>query len=166
MTGQIDSNSKYQIEVLRQVPAGYAAIYFDDDDWYGPTYLQRIEEDFEKGYTITGNGVERRFSLKLHKWMQIPKAGCNAGAVALAPQAIPDFIEWLQHPETKWIWLFERHRVNLRNAAPRVSIKHGPGLGHLFPPADNKWRPCESDKWSKLREWIGADVQHYQELMA
>jgi len=164
MVGQIDSNSKFQIEALRQVPPGYTACFFDDDDWYGPEYLSRVEFDMAQGVQLSGNGSERRYSLQLFKWMHIEKSGCNAGATSLAPEMIPVYIEWLQHPETKWE-AFAAYKVNLRNMAPRVSIKHGPGLGHLFPPDLRKWRP-EQERWSKLREWIGDDdVKHYQELM-
>lgn len=162
MTGQIDSNSKYQIEALRQVPPGHAACFFDDDDWYGPTYLETVERDLASGVQLSGNGSERRYSLLLHKWMHIEKSGCNAGATSLAPEAIQDYITWLQHPETKWE-AFDHIRVNLRNGAPRVSIKHGPGLGHLFPPADRKWMP-DIAKWDTLRRWIGNDVAHYVNL--
>lgn len=163
MVGQIDTNSKFQIEALRQVPKDHYAVCFDDDDWYGPTYLDRIERDFERGMDISGNGSERRYSLHLFKWMHVEKSGCNMGAVSLRPEMVPLFIEWLQHPETKWDW-FDKYTVNLRNGAPRVSIKHGPGLGHLFPPLPHKWRE-ERVRWSKLLEWIGDDVAAYQELV-
>ena len=55
-------------------------------------------------------------------------------------------------------------QVNLRNEATRVSIKNAPGLGHLFPPVQAKWR-ADLPPWAKLREWIGGDVDDYIELM-
>lgn len=164
MTGEIDSNSKYQIEVMRHVPNDYAVAYFDDDDWYGPTYLERVEHELLT-HGITGNGRERRYSLTLNRWMEVEKSGCNAGAVAMRHEAIADWVEWMQNKLTKWDWLACRHRTNLRNMTPRVSMKHGPGLGHLFPPLMHKWLTEGPEKWSKLREWIGEDVSVYEELM-
>ena len=164
MVGQIDANSKFQVEALRQVPPNHAAICFDDDDWYGRDYIATVRRDLANGRDISGNGSERRYSLQLHKWMHVEKSGCNMGAISLTPVAIPRWIDWLQHPETKWE-AFSDLNVNLRNFAPRVSIKHGPGLGHLFPPKASKWID-QPAKWSKLREWIGDDVQQYMDLMA
>lgn len=163
MHGQIDTNSKYQIEVLRQVPEGYAATYFDDDDWYGPEYLHHALRGLN-GCGFSGNGQERRYSLKLGAWMEVSKSGCNAGAVTIAPHAIAAWIEWLQDPSTKWDLLTREFGANLRNGAPRVSIKHGPGLGHLFPPSMHKWRK-DVAMLGKLREWIGDDVRYYEELL-
>jgi len=164
MTGEIDSITKYHIEVMRQVPKGYDAIYFDDDDWYGRTYIETIAMEWRQGFTFSGNGSERRYCLQRHQWMEIEKPGCNTGAMGMRSCAIEKWMEWAQDPTTKWDWLSKQFKTNLRNGAPRVSIKNGPGVGHIAPPAERKWR-YQSEKWGKLREWIGDDVAHYQRLM-
>lgn len=165
LTGQIDTNSKYQIEVMRHVPRDHAAVYFDDDDWYGPNYLSTVAGDLELGIAFTGNGSERRYCVATNRWMHVEKSGCNAGAVGMHNAAIPDWIAWMQDPSTKWSWFSQRGwQVDLRNEAPRVSIKNAPGLGHLFPPVQAKWR-ADLPPWAKLREWIGGDVDDYIELM-
>jgi hypothetical protein len=161
MHGQIDSNSKYQIEVMRQVPEGYAASYFDDDDWYGPNYLQKVEQALEKN-DIVGVSYERRFCLGTRRWMAIKKSGCNAGACSFRYPAIAKWIEWLQDPSTKWSWLRDRFKVDIDIDADRVAMKNGPGEGHLFPPADRKWQPYSSNV---IKQWLGSDISSYLDFM-
>jgi hypothetical protein len=166
MTGEVDGTTKYYLEVLRQAPPDHAIVWFDDDDWYGPSYLSVVERELQR-VDFTGNGLERRYCLRTHRWMEIGKPGCNTGAIGMAPGTIPKWIEWAQDNTTKWDFFLQWFKIDLRNGAPRVSIKNGPTAPtwqHLFPPADHKWKK-DAAPFAKLREWIGPDASLYEELM-
>ena len=150
---------------------GEIVVVCEHDDYYAPTHLERILEQFHDGVDLAGDDQQRYYHVGLRRWRIFQNRGASLCQTAFRRELIPTFADVLQRcllaqtygvDAALWTAVGE-DRKSLQRTETVVGIKgvpgpQGLGIGHR-PDVVRKWI-ADADG-ATLREWIGADASVY-----
>lgn len=153
--------------LLGVVDHDYPVVFWEDDDWYAPTYLEALAPHL-KDHEIVGHQVCRKYNLATHRWLELlnpPHASLCATMVrgqalqqaCLLVERTHMFIDLSLWRRIRGGMLVKGHHI--------VGIKRMPGRrgidsGHR----DTMGQPDTSD-CSVLRRWLGDDFNLYERFL-
>jgi hypothetical protein len=157
-----NTQSRSLCALLDRVPDDADVIVMEDDDWYGPNYVQ-AQVDRLRAYELVGEGPTIYFNPVANRWRRMPRRNATSlcetamkGAalslfrkVAKNNRKMIDIRLWQDFRGSKRI--FERVNVVGMKGLPGrggIGVGHSKGFGEPAP-------PCA------LRALIGNDAAHY-----
>lgn len=142
----------------------------EDDDWISPRYLTRMAGALET-HDIAGSCVSDYYHLPTGRYRSMRHPGraslCFTGfrsglidTLRRVCEESPDYIDvrfWEATLSARRHYIAERLVVGIKGLPGRPGI----GIGHQ---ADgSEWQQDQNRR--VLRDWIGSDIQHYQEFL-
>lgn len=160
-------------EALKHI-RGEVVFFFEDDDWYHPEFIERMLY-FLKRYPIVGEGNSKYFNVGAKAWREmrntrsssLSQTGIHKSVLPILKAAVDsgefffDMYLWRKAFEKKLEFLVFNERqfsVGMKGLPGRAGL----GTGHTVNWND-RWIP--DPKLSKLKEWIGEDVDLYRKFM-
>lgn len=156
--------------LLNEMPDFENIVIMEDDDWYGPNYLAETLTCLKYADAV-GVWPHKMYNIRYPSWRIVnPPAMSALAATAFKRSQFDLFFGCLERISARSLdglfWDMLKRRgvtIGLRDSSQFVSIKGmfgRPGLsyshGHAIGPVDD---------WSKLREWIGQDVEYYRNIV-
>lgn len=152
---------------------GDVVVLWEDDDWYAPTYIERLLEQLApKDALIAGDDDQRYYHVGLRRWKTWTNRGACLCQTGFKRPLLPYFKRTVQsrikvrsYGVDGYFWRqVPRFNQSLVHTGTVVGIKGLPGraglgLGHRPKP---DWTPDPDLR--VLRQWIGEDAQLYAGL--
>lgn len=154
---------------------GDILVFWEDDDWYGPTHLEGLERLMAAHPLALAAGDDQQcyYNLPQRCFRVFDNVGASLCQTAIRKDAVPIFIEQVEACRQKrtygldttfWRriapsqWAIERTRsvIGLKGLPGQVGL----GIGHR---PGNGWTP--DPEGQQLRAWIGADAEIYEQLI-
>ena len=178
-----NTQARNLLEGLRHVK-GDAVLFIEDDDWYSPAYIEQMSAWLEL-YSVVGCSAARYYNLNAQKFQYMQNQShsslCETGLrterevmrlldkTIRAPSQLkfelvsPRFIDcvfWQRVRRSRINWRLYTHHglcIGIKGLPGRMGIGtgHTPGNGYEV-----------DEGFSRLREWIGDDVDIYREVLS
>jgi glycosyltransferase involved in cell wall biosynthesis len=154
---------------------GDVVIIIEHDDYYAPDHIETCLRHLDSGAMAAGSGILRYFNVQHRLWRVMGNRGSALCNTAFTRDAVPYMQSAAQRAFEQnvigvdnqfWTLMTEnKFPVSIHDDNTVVGIKGLPGrigLGIGHRPDPRQWIADPAMK--KLREWIGDDVQFYQDI--
>lgn len=149
---------------------GDAVVIWEDDDWYGPKHLEACARGLSAA-PVYGCGTLNYFNVQHKCWIAMRNIGSALCQTAFRSEQIPAMRKAAQDAHGANDFGIDRRfwglRANMAKGEQTViGIKglpgtKGLGIGHR--PKSRPGRSWNKDpSMSRLKEWIGSDVENYR----
>lgn len=157
---------------------GDVIVFWEDDDWYHSTHIERLVRQFEEqpGLFAAGDDMQRYYNLPRRVYRTFDNVGASLCQTAISASAKNLFSEIVAHcaerlsygiDTTFWREILGSYETSLVRTKTVVGIKGlpgQPGLGVGHRPKGHGW--LHDPTGSVLTEWVGdEDAQRYRELV-
>ncbi len=153
---------------------GDKVVIFEDDDWVHPRYLDMVDTvmDPVKGPHLIGLTPSRHYNLKHRKYRINRTQHCNLGSTSMTRAVLPFLRKVLLAKAdagvftidmTLWKWQGRTQKLD-NEPVYHVGLKGLPGEPGLG--VGHKDIGIPDKDLDVLRQWIGEDVKHYEDLVA
>lgn len=158
-----NTQARNMLAGLAVIGADERVVIIEDDDHYKPDWLRAVDHELERA-ELVGEFFARYYNVAAMRGRQLQNSrhaslcstalrGRALSALRVACHQRPKFIDlelWRVSPQR---CLFDGHRVTGIKGLPG---RGGIGMGHK---AD--FRGTEDPTGALLRQWVGADAEHY-----
>jgi len=151
---------------------GDVIVWWEDDDWYAPTHLERLVAQMGEGVLAAGDDLQQYYNVPNRVWRQFNNQGASLCQTAFRRELSTRFTEIVQRchqangygVDAKFWAVVPRRARSLQRHQTVIGMKglpgqSGLGIGHR---PEGPWR--RDPEYTQLREWIGADVDVYAAL--
>lgn len=163
----INTQARNLLQGFEAVPTGERLIIIEDDDWYSPNWISRINDALDQA-ELVGESRSRYYNLQERRGRQLHNSRhASLCATAMKGNAFSSFLKacntgqkfidirlWKTHQRKM---LFEGNDVvGIKGlpGRPGIGMGHGPGF-----------RGTIDSDLSILRDWIGNDLALYEKYL-
>ncbi len=172
-TPQCPGATNFCTNILRglEYVTGDYVVFFEDDDWYHPTHIERAIKALESNRDLwaVGDPLQRYYNPNMRVWKVYKNIGSSMCQTAIRRAAVPAMKEaarallgQAKYGVDRYFWdRLPNNWKSIETYDTVVGIKGLPGqvglgVGHR-PTLD--WSPDPGG--AKLREWVGDDAEMY-----